>query len=60
VPLQNAIISITDVLGKEIKQIKTESKRTNIDVSELKQGVYFIKAVSKGEGIEVVRKFVKE
>lgn len=48
-------IEVYTLLGKEI--LKKESK--NIDVSALKQGLYFIK-VTSSEGIETVKRFVKQ
>lgn len=35
-------IKITDLTGREIKNIKTESERTQVDVCDLKNGFYFI------------------
>jgi hypothetical protein len=58
--LPTSVININDVLGKQVKQIKTDTKKTTIDISELHNGIYFIKVINKEEGIEVVRKFVKE
>ena len=39
----NSNILITDMLGKKIKEIKTTELQTEINVSDLQGGVYFIK-----------------
>ena len=38
----NSIITISDVLGKAVKQIKTSELQTEINVSDLQDGIYFI------------------
>mgnify|MGYP001379470318 FL=1 len=48
-------ISIMDVTGKAIKQLDSQTK---IDISDLTNGIYFIKIT--GEKSSVIRKFVKE
>lgn len=39
---QNSEFIISDILGKEMKKIKTENKKTTIDISDLENGIYFI------------------
>jgi len=48
-------ISIMDVTGKAIKQLDSQTK---IDISDLTNGIYFIKIT--GEKSSVIRKFLKE
>ncbi len=38
----NSAIVITDMLGKSVKQIKTSELQTEINVSDLQDGVYFV------------------
>lgn len=38
----NSNIVITDVLGKKVKQIKTTELKTEINISDLQSGIYFI------------------
>ncbi|NVO02532.1 MAG: T9SS type A sorting domain-containing protein, partial [Bacteroidetes bacterium] len=55
--MQNSLIEITNLQGQVIKSIHNLDKTTTIDVSNLSNGLYLIKATS-GKGI-IVRKFVK-
>ncbi len=55
---QNALIDITNIQGQLIKSIATNSNKTNVDVSALPSGVYFVE-VKTEKGV-AVRKFVKE
>lgn len=41
----NNTIVITDVIGKTVKQIKTDDSQTEINISDLQNGVYFVKAI---------------
>ena len=36
-------VLITDMTGKIVKQIKTQNLSTEVDISNLKKGVYFVK-----------------
>lgn len=53
--LDYSYISIIDVIGKIIKHVISENK---IDISNLTNGIYFIKIT--GEKSTVIRKFIKE
>ena len=53
-----ATIIITDVFGKEIKQNQTENKTTDIDISNLQNGIYFITVTDKKSLGRSVKKFV--
>lgn len=55
VNVPNAEISIMDLQGKLVKQTSNE---TTLDVSQLQQGVYFVKVVANGE--VMTSKFVKQ
>ena len=41
--IENTDIEIIDLNGKTLKAIKAKSEKTNIDVSDLSTGVYFVK-----------------
>ncbi len=41
--LENACISISDILGKTITHVANYSKNEKIDVSKLEKGIYFVK-----------------
>jgi PKD repeat protein len=56
--MQNSLIEITNLQGQVIKLIQNVNKTVTIDVSNLSNGLYLIKATSE-KGISV-RKFVKE
>ena len=51
-------VSITDICGKEIKQLETENKTTDIDISTLQDGIYFITAKNKNSSLKSTKKFV--
>ena len=53
-----ATIIITDVFGKEIKQSQTENKTTDIDISNLQNGIYLITVTDKKSLGKSVKKFV--
>lgn len=53
--LDYSSVSIMDVTGKAIKQLDSQTK---IDISDLTNGIYFIKITGKEN--TVIRKFVKE
>jgi PKD repeat protein len=55
---QKAIIEILNIQGQLIKTITANEGKTNVDVSALPSGVYFIKV--KTEKRIAVKKFVKE
>jgi PKD repeat protein len=44
-----SIITISDVLGKAVKQIKTSELQTEINVSDLQDGIYFIQLTQDNE-----------
>jgi hypothetical protein len=43
----NTTLSITNILGSKIKNIKTTSSSQTIDISDLKNGIYFISNIDK-------------
>ncbi len=51
-----ARISIIDMLGKEMKQIRTNNLETEINVESLKNGIYFITVDQHGKSVR--KKFV--
>ncbi|HLP63478.1 T9SS type A sorting domain-containing protein [Flavobacterium sp.] len=51
-------IEITSVLGQKILSLKVKSLQTEIDMSELSKGIYFVKVISGGQ--EKTIKIVKE
>lgn len=53
--LQGAEFRITDILGKEIKKIKIENKKTSIDISDLENGIYFIRTKNSIKKFIVLR-----
>ncbi len=55
---QDAVIEITNIQGQLVKTFTTTGNKTNIDVSALPSGVYFIKATTE-KGI-AVKKLIKE
>ena len=55
--LQKSTIEISNIQGKLTKSIATTGNKTNIDVSTLAKGMYFIKVISE-KGVES-RKFIK-
>lgn len=52
---QNTEFRIIDILGKEIKPIKTENQKTCIDISELENGIYFIRNKNSTKKFIVLR-----
>lgn len=53
-------VSITDVLGKNIRLVKVGSAyRTNIDIADLSQGVYFVE-ITTSNNLKQVKKLIKE
>jgi uncharacterized repeat protein (TIGR01451 family) len=52
-----ASISISDMLGKEVKRLRTNRIETEIDVVSLSNGIYFITVDQQGKSMR--RKFVK-
>lgn len=54
---QEKLIIITNVLGKEVKQIKTDAKTIPVDISELKAGTYFVSIANK-HGKKVTKKLI--
>ena len=55
-----ANVSITDVLGKNIRTLKaTTGNQMSVDVADLSQGVYFV-AITTGNNLKQVKKLVKE
>ena len=55
---RNSVIEITNLQGQILKKYKSTDKNTTIDVSDLSNGIYLIKATSE-KGI-LARKFMKE
>ena len=55
---QTASIDITNIQGQLIENLATTGNKTNIDVSSLAKGMYFVK-VKTEKGV-AVKKFVKE
>lgn len=53
------LITVTDVLGKIVREIKTNSEKTVINTADLQSGVYFIKLaqgdISKTEKIMITK-----
>ena len=54
---ENTVLTITDILGAKVRQIKTKSSNEIIDISNLKKGVYFISNNDKNNYF--VKKIVK-
>ena len=54
---ENTVLTITDILGAKVRQIKTKSSNEIIDISNLKNGVYFISNNDKNNYF--VKKIVK-
>ncbi len=55
-----ASVTITDVLGKNIRTIKTTTgNQMNVDVSDLSQGVYFVE-ITTTNNLKQVKKLIKE
>ncbi len=53
-------ISITDVLGKNIRTLKsTTSNQLTIDVSALSKGMYFVEIITQN-GFKQTKKLIKE
>jgi len=53
-------VSITDILGKNIRSVKVESGyQTNIDIADLSQGVYFVE-ITTSNNLKQVKKLIKE
>ena len=50
-------ITIYNMQGKQIKQIKTKQNENVIDISELQQGVYSVRVL--GNSINVSERMVK-
>ncbi|MDR0872057.1 MAG: T9SS type A sorting domain-containing protein [Prevotellaceae bacterium] len=46
-----ADIFIVDITGKTLKQIKTNSKLTQINISDLNDGIYIVSVIQNGEQI---------
>ncbi|HEX7412678.1 MAG TPA: T9SS type A sorting domain-containing protein [Bacteroidia bacterium] len=57
--LENAELTITDVLGNVLMQQKMETKTTSIDVSNLSESIYFIQVKTK-EGVLTKKIVVKK
>jgi hypothetical protein len=55
---KQSIISILNLQGQLLKQLSTNSETTNIDISNLARGMYFLQ-VSSEKG-SAVKKFIKE
>ena len=36
-------ISVTDITGKQMKQVRARNTRTDIDIAELAAGIYFLR-----------------
>jgi hypothetical protein len=53
---ESCMIKITDMLGREVKQLKFEDE---IDVTELEKGIYFVAIVQNGKTFGV-KKIVKQ
>ncbi|MBC8173242.1 MAG: T9SS type A sorting domain-containing protein [Chitinophagales bacterium] len=51
-------VEIVDALGKIIRQLETSNSKVQMDISNLSEGLYFIKITSNGK--TVLKKFVKE
>ncbi|MBL7883422.1 MAG: T9SS type A sorting domain-containing protein [Bacteroidia bacterium] len=51
-------IRIVDILGREVYYLQTTNNKTEIDVSHLPSGVYFVKAQNKDNVLS--KKFVKQ
>jgi len=52
-------ISLLSTLGSTVQTIKTDRKSINLDCSNLKPGLYFIR-VETDEGVTGVRKMIRE
>ncbi|MFA5781373.1 MAG: T9SS type A sorting domain-containing protein [Bacteroidales bacterium] len=55
---QQAVIEISNIEGQLIKTLATNSNKTNVDISALPSGIYYVKV--KTEKRMIVEKFVKE
>ena len=54
------LITITDVLGKNIRNVKgVSSNQLSVDVADLSQGVYFVE-ISTQNNLKQVKKLIKE
>ena len=57
--LENTEIKLTDVAGKEIRKEKIRSAKTEINIAELENGIYFIEILKEGR-IITVQKLIKQ
>jgi hypothetical protein len=54
------LITITDVLGKNIRTVKgVSSNQLQVDVADLSQGVYFVEIITQNN-LKQVKKLIKE
>ena len=54
--IEHCVVKITDVLGREVKQLKFEEE---IDITELEKGIYFL-SVYKSKTLIGTKKIVRE
>lgn len=54
--IEHCVVKITDVLGREVKQLKFEDE---IDITELEKGIYFL-SVYKSKTLVGTKKIVRE
>ncbi len=52
-------IKVSDILGETVKNITVSGSKTNINVSNLSKGIYFISLMNDKNVLET-KKFVKE
>ena len=57
--LQQAVVTVYDAIGREVKTQLMSSNATKIDVTDLEQGIYYLRIVNNNNTIGV-RKFVKQ
>ena len=53
------IVSIYDITGKTVKEVSLGSSNSQINISELKQGLYIIKVMDNNDNMNIV-KFIKK
>ncbi|MBP9790793.1 MAG: T9SS type A sorting domain-containing protein, partial [Bacteroidia bacterium] len=44
--IQNPLVTIIDLLGKKVKEVKLNGRHSTISVRDLKAGIYFVKIES--------------
>ena len=55
---KESILSISDINGEEMMKQQVKESKTQIDLSSLKNGVYFVKVINNKTS--VVKKIIKE